>query len=129
MNEATYQEGLEEFLQYEEKLIEDNLLPYAGQISGCWKASTIKRYIEDSYARATGVCHPEFLGHETLQYSRGRSNETLAGISDDLSGKISEEIFHYFAQHGKGLVFVIDFKIFRKDMENKILEIQNKYRK
>ena len=127
MNKATYQEGLEEFLQYEEKLIEDNLLPYAGQISGRWEASTIKEYIEDSYARATRVHHPEFLGWESLRDSRGQVSETLAGISNDLSKKVSEEIFRYFAEHGKGHNFVIDFKIFAKDMEIKLLEIQDKY--
>jgi hypothetical protein len=127
MNQATYQEGLEEFLQYEEKLIGDNLLPYADQISGHWKASTIKGYIEDSYARATRVCHPEFSGGKSLAGARGQNEETLEGISSDLSGKISEEIFRYFSQHGKGLIFVIDFQIFRKDMENKLLAIQNKY--
>jgi hypothetical protein len=82
MNQANYQEGLEEFLQYGEKLIGDNLLPYAGEISGEWKASTIKEDIEDSYARATRLYHPGFpwlIPMGVCQPERGRTLRTFPG--------------------------------------------------
>ena len=127
MNQANYQEGLEEFLQYGEKLIGDNLMPYADQISGEWKASTIKEDIEDSYARAIRLYHPGF----PLANPQGRlpdgHGENIEDISKDLSRKISDEIFRYFSHHGKGVIFVIDFGIFKKDIAIKLLSIQKKY--
>lgn len=127
MNQANYQEGLEEFLQYGEKLIGDNLLPYASQISGEWKASTIKEDMEDSYARATRLCHPGFPLANPQGVLPDGHRENLEDISRDLSRKISDEIFHYFSHHGEGVIFVIDFGIFKNDIAEKLLAIQKKY--
>jgi hypothetical protein len=127
MNQANYQEGLEEFLQYGEKLIGDNLLPYAGEISGEWKASTIKEDIEDSYARATRLYHPGFPLANPHGRLPAREGENIEDISGELSRQISDEIFNYFSHHGKGVIFVIDFSIFKKDIANKLLAIQRKY--
>jgi hypothetical protein len=127
MNQANYQEGLEEFLQYGEKLIGDNLLPYAGEISGEWKASTIKEDIKDSYARATRLYHPGFPLANPHGRLPAREGENIEDISGELSRQISDEIFNYFSHHGKGVIFVIDFSIFKKDIANKLLAIQRKY--
>ena len=126
MNQAKYQEGLEEFLQYGETLIANNLLPYADQIKGEWEASTIKDCFVDSYARATFLFHPEFFNRYPRVKIPEINNGSLASVAEDLSSEISQEIFRFYSRHGTGVIFIIDFRPFKKDIEDKLRAIQTK---
>ncbi len=126
INQSIYEEGLEEFLQFGQHLLEVGLDPYLGEISGQWKASIIGDNLRASYQRFVTISNPDFCPKGIKDAAAYQQDDSLEKISGHLSEAISEAVFEYYSLHGKGVVFVIDFRIFKKDIENKLLAIRRK---
>jgi hypothetical protein len=126
INQGRYEDGLEEFIQYGQYLIEEGLDPYLGEIKGHWKASIIGENLRASYERFVEISYPDFIPQRAPGACAYKNDGTIGEISSHLLEVISQAIFDYYSANGKGVIYVLDFRIFKKDVENKFLAIQKK---
>jgi hypothetical protein len=124
MNQNTYESSLEEFRQFNEEAIREALEPYAFQIKGHWKASTILQNIEASYARMRALKNregylPDLKGENPYEQDR-----SLEEIADHLTQTIDQEIYSYFASSSKRPIYVLDFRFLKQIILKKMEDIQ-----
>jgi hypothetical protein len=118
-----YGETLYDFEAYLDRLLVQALEPYAGQIHGKWKASTIKEKVEilfaDYWKEKTRL--EEKKKNEMGFRPSGEGIE--GGVAKAICGVISEEVYQHFREAGNGPFYVIDFAVFNKDVENELRKI------
>jgi hypothetical protein len=126
INQTTYESGLEEFLQFGEGLLEEALRPYAHQIHGHWKSSTIRENMEAGYHRFLEIKNPGVRIPRIEGTASYRGDSTAEEIGERIASSVGACVEHYFSENGKGLIYVIDFRIFKKDFSEKLFEINQK---
>jgi hypothetical protein len=114
MNQIIYQAGLEEFRQFSEETIREALEPYAFQMSGQWKASTILANIEASYARAITLKN----GEKGYRAPRGlpsyEKDGSLEEVASHLSEAIDREIYQHFLASEKRPIYILNFRFLKQ---------------
>lgn len=124
MNQNTYESSLEEFRQFNEEAIRKALEPYAFQIKGHWKASTILQNIEASYARMRALKNREGYLPDLKRENPYEQDRSLEEIADHLTRTIDQEIYSYFASSSKRPIYVLDFRFLKQIILKKMEDIQ-----
>jgi hypothetical protein len=117
-------ESAAEFLSFMEEKIREALEPYRFQIRGVWKASDLRNEImsiySDCFRKMTLILPSDIcIGGEAK--GQKELEEFVADKSWELVTAIDGKIFNYFKENGRGLIFVIDFKIYALEVRFKLL--------
>lgn len=124
---TAYEAGQEEMLQFVQRLINENIAPYVGSLSGEWKASRIRT-------------ETEYFFEHALRLSISGRNEIREVFANPYNGcrnlletcaqftkAIDEEISRYMWTHKRAPFFIIDFQIFKNDVCSQFLAIRKRF--
>jgi hypothetical protein len=118
-----YENGLNEFMGFMERLINESLNPYRTQIKGEWKSSTIGNVIRNSFNSVYEKTIEENHRDALVKSVQNKTQEKIKNEGKEICQKISESILDYFKSNGIGCVFVIDFCVYSQDVQNELFHI------
>ncbi len=102
------------------------LEPYAFQIKGHWKASTILKNVEASYARMRALKNREECLPHLKRGNPYEQDRSLEEIASHLSRVIDQEIYGYFLASGRRPIYVLDFRFLKQIILKKMEDIQKR---
>ncbi len=114
--EESKSSALLSFLSY---LIKETIYPYGYQVPGHYKAEKLKEKICNCF-------HNGILKVEDLQNKNGRLIEKdilLKEVSNEICSIVSQDLEGYFLMNSNNFFYLIDYRIFSKDVFEKIIQI------
>ncbi len=119
MNKQTEESKFNELLSYLSLLIQETIYPYGHQAKGIYKATNLNKEIYDCF-HLTITLIEKLPNDENTSL---RKETILKNLSNIICTKISINLDTYFLEKSKNGFFILDYKIFSKDVFNKAQQI------
>jgi hypothetical protein len=119
MNKQTEESKISELISFLSNLIQETIYPYGHQAPGLYKAKNLNQEIHDCFHNA--ITEIEKFNDKQNNYLR--SEIMLQDTSQKICLMISTDLEKYFLEKSGNRIFLLDYKIFAKDVFNKIQQI------